>query len=1323
MSYRLCHACAAANSNPAVVTWTKTSVAATATATAARDDDDGAVVAKQKEEEESLVYASNAMIYLARSYQRQRQQQPTRSILSFHEALAKNKNDGEEKQETNIVEPISLSSSSSSLLEEVVWSVHDTLRTTHMDAWNQASNTSNNHSSSETNPSTTTTTSLPTAMVITALCSVPIDHSTTITTTKMLVRRMIVTGFSNGTITLWYQTATVSTSTNVQSWKELMLWNETNTNHTTTTTTGTAFPESITAIEGFCFQQQQSNEKEKNNDNGNVPYQLCLLIGTSVGASWLVVNCTLQQEKSLLANTNNNNDNNSETCSNPPLLTIVDTNRSILWDHPAIRSVHIVKESNTNNDPSTPCLSTTTTTSSSSTITITNLWLLMGTASPRHNQILVYHCTVLVVAHSLDATPTSLSSPQYAGSLSGHEDWITSMDHFQNKNKNSTVTLTAATTMSSTSNSELSLSTQPQQSTSCFWLASASQDGRIRLWKFVTTTTTTTSTTTATATVTTNDSSTTETYYRTPNDDDINNNSTNETANDEADEEDISHQDEEEDKEGESRLEYTSNTTTKDATTTFRQTTLVFLESILMGHDQAVTSVCWHPQPQQIYGQDMLLISASMDRTILLWGPPSSTVTTTNPSLSPHPIGIWTPLGRVGGMGGILGGPIGSSLMGFLRVTVQPLAPRRYLQQEQQVQLYLLGHAFGGAIHVWRPLVLLDSTNNKNDNTSVMQLVEDRASRIRWKAMPSITGHFRAVTDLCWEATSGDYLVTVSKDQTCRVWIPITTTTTRTRTREPSMEMTNNDDEENTVCWVEIARPSVHGYDLSAVTSLSTPRYPHRLVVGADEKELRVLDAPLSFLQQLQQQQAPDGTTNASLLAEDCISRVQRALLPSLGLSNKPEGVVESDRSQLEEEDKETTTSLLLPSDEVTAVEEAAIAANNANASRNVATTTSVTYTSTNEFLSLPLERDLGAVTLWPETLKLFGHAAEIHCITSTLAARTCLDATTIANAKMEPTTQGSQWPDLVASSTRARDADTAAIRLWNVSQGKCVQVLSEGGHKSTVATMSFSPDGTWLASSGKDRRLCLWKRRGQQQEPNSQEVDADVQTTFNRKNDSMFSLVWAKDGAHKRIVWSVHFCPFDNRILASGSRDGTVRIWSIHDANEIENKYKRTREDNTNNKENSGKCHVQEIFQFSPSFGTVTTPNQRYKPDSVTALAFAPLPIYKDNDYNNGGSNVGSDNVIFALLALGLESGRLELWRIPLAKKLASGDKTEPPATTKQPVFVGGIPLYMCHVASVTKLAWRPQKRPDDSTERSTKFYLSSCSVDHACRINEITV
>ena len=42
----------------------------------------------------------------------------------------------------------------------------------------------------------------------------------------------------------------------------------------------------------------------------------------------------------------------------------------------------------------------------------------------------------------------------------------------------------------------------------------------------------------------------------------------------------------------------------------------------------------------------------------------------------------------------------------------------------------------------------------------------------RWNPLPFVTGHFSSVTDVIWGA-NGDFITSVSKDQTCRIFAPI----------------------------------------------------------------------------------------------------------------------------------------------------------------------------------------------------------------------------------------------------------------------------------------------------------------------------------------------------------------------------------------------------------------------------------------------------------------------------------------------------------------------------------------------------------------------
>ncbi|KAG7374470.1 WD40 repeat-containing protein [Nitzschia inconspicua] len=691
---------------------------------------------------------------------------------------------------------------------------------------------------------------------------------------------------------------------------------------------------------------------------------------------------------------------------------------------------------------------------------------LVGTAAPRHNKV-----HVLTHSHG-----DYKQAPVYCGALSGHEDWITCFDW-----------ITPSTSNANTS-----------------YLASGSQDAKIRLWKWITKT---------------HNITDISTEQPVPN-----------IGPEGSDEED---EDDDEDMiQGEARLEIPHSN---------NQVTSVYLEALLVGHEEMVTSLAWHPNPQQLYQQDLILISASMDRSIFIW----STIE-----------GVWTPVSRVGSAGGILGGSIGSSLLGYLTVKVDPSHGS-----------WIMGHAYGGALHFFSCETTTDSPIGLLQD---QHATEEQVDVVQWRAQACLTGHFEEVTDLCWEASQGDYLITVSNDQTCRIWALI---------------------RGDRKTWIEIARPQVHGYNLSAVTSLSTGDHMDLIATGADEKEIRVFDGTLSFLRMLQ---AVTGS-RSEVEVESTESRVERAYIPALGLTNK------------------------------------ASAADGADEDTSGASKSNT---------SLPLERDLGSTSLWPEVRKLFGHNSEIARLTSTLTSRTSVSSNYLKTHFNEV---------LIASTTKARDVETANIRLWN-SHYRCVQVL-KGGHRSTVTALSFSPDGSYLASSGKDRRLCIWKATGNG--PGDGE-GSDTQR---------YSLACAIDSCHKRIVWSAHFCPYDPTILVTGSRDASVKLWKViaidsEDGYEIE---------------------MKEYSAFVPRN------DEDAKNAAVTSLSLAPLKLTESR----------------GLLAIGFEDGLLQLWSVPI-------DWNE----NLQPTLVSQFDPNICHIGAVNKIAWKPVSHGNDVLVLATCSADCGCRV-----------
>uniref|UniRef100_A0A3P9AJK8 Elongator complex protein 2 n=1 Tax=Esox lucius TaxID=8010 RepID=A0A3P9AJK8_ESOLU len=143
----------------------------------------------------------------------------------------------------------------------------------------------------------------------------------------------------------------------------------------------------------------------------------------------------------------------------------------------------------------------------------------------------------------------------------------------------------------------------------------------------------------------------------------------------------------------------------------------VTLETVLAGHENWVYGVHWQlpvikgGRPQQ----SLSLLSASMDKTMILWAPEEGS-------------GVWVEQVRVGEVGG--------NTLGFYGCQISPDGSM------------ILAHAFHGALHLW----IVTVTPN-------------------WSPGVVISGHFSAVQDLCWDP-EGEFVISVGSDQTARLLTP-----------------------------------------------------------------------------------------------------------------------------------------------------------------------------------------------------------------------------------------------------------------------------------------------------------------------------------------------------------------------------------------------------------------------------------------------------------------------------------------------------------------------------------------------------------------------
>jgi serine/threonine protein kinase len=138
---------------------------------------------------------------------------------------------------------------------------------------------------------------------------------------------------------------------------------------------------------------------------------------------------------------------------------------------------------------------------------------------------------------------------------------------------------------------------------------------------------------------------------------------------------------------------------------------------------------------------------------------------------------------------------------------------------------------------------------------------------------------------------------------------------------------------------------------------------------------------------------------------------------------------------------------------------------------------------------------------------------------------------------------------------------DDRIVKVWNINEGEEIYTLI--GHSGSVTSVAISPDGETLASGSADRTIKLWNlQTGQEIKTLSGDSHSVTCISFHpKKNSVLFSAsidttikVWNFETAqithtyarHTNGVTCLAVHP-NGKILASGSHDCTVIVWSNH--------------------------------------------------------------------------------------------------------------------------------------------------------------------------------
>lgn len=137
---------------------------------------------------------------------------------------------------------------------------------------------------------------------------------------------------------------------------------------------------------------------------------------------------------------------------------------------------------------------------------------------------------------------------------------------------------------------------------------------------------------------------------------------------------------------------------------------------------------------------------------------------------------------------------------------------------------------------------------------------------------------------------------------------------------------------------------------------------------------------------------------------------------------------------------------------------------------------------------------------------------------------------------------------------------DGGTLRLWDAVAGCCLRA-TDRAHKTGITSLSLTPDGTRLISTGKDNAVTIWQfpelsepltLLGHTASVWCGRVSPEGSVLATGSDDCTVRLWDLETGeclavlvGHTRCVWTVGFSP-DGQYLVSGGHDLSMRLWDL---------------------------------------------------------------------------------------------------------------------------------------------------------------------------------